>query len=394
MKINDFISGIIGNKSSYNAIWGDQKLDKVNAILDGRDNASPLLATTTWQTLVASPDLSEKILPEMLKGATSSALNSDEVERYVLCLGNNQFCLLVFDPHLTTDEPIHIDASQYNSKASIQSGFENWQAKIAEAVKSEDRHVLRSPIPRLGRNLHGVKRFYSPPRSGQVQKAMLKAVDYPLISSGIQQAEWPIVICKPPKRVMNCFHPDSAHQVAWQEGDTSSLAGVYAYNKAGEFGATVCLHSFSGNGAASVGARVTINGLPGRISSTHNISDSCFVALDANEQQIQDLLDAKGPLQGTTPREFEACTFVNRQGEQTLTHVIGWSEDILYTRPFNQVKVLTNPITNPGDSGSALLDKDGNVLGFSFYRTEINAVKEFSAWIWADSVFQAHQLIF
>ena len=46
------------------------------------------------------------------------------------------------------------------------------------------------------------------------------------------------------------------------------------------------------------------------------------------------------------------------------------------------------------DSGAALTDEDGNIIAFSFYRTSINQKTEFSAWIWADSVFKAHSLLF
>ena len=173
-----------------------------------------------------------------------------------------------------------------------------------------------------------------------------------------------------------------------------SLAGIYTKNNNGIFGVTICLHSFP-NSYVEVGkTKVTINGIKGTVISVHNISDSCFVQLDATPEQMSDLLNANGPLQGTTPREFEICYFISKDGNKTNTNVIGWSPDILYFDPYNQVKVLTNPITNPGDSGSALIDSAGNVLGFSFFRTGINAVKEFSAWIWAASVFKAHNLIY
>ena len=393
MKINDFISDFLGTPTPADDIWDKHRLDQVSASLGRNSHASPMLATTTWQTLIASPELSEKLYPEQLKGASTSALNGTEVERYILCLGNNQFCLLVFDPNLTTDEPIQLDASQHLSKASIQTGFENWQTKIAKALRLDESKVVRS-IPRLGRSRHGMGMPLKSDRTRQLPKSMLKTVDFGLVSSGIQKSEWPIVVCKPPKRHMTCFHPENAHQVVWEGGNSASMAGVYAYNEAGQFGATVCLHSFPDPAMIAKGAKVTIKGIPGKIHSIHQISDSCFVAMDADEQQIQDLLDAKGPLRGMTPRELEHCTYINRQGDLTDTQVIGWSEDLTYTQSFNQVKVLTTAITNPGDSGSALLDREDNVLGFSFYRTEINAVKEFSAWIWADSVFQAHHLTF
>ena len=60
--------------------------------------------------------------------------------------------------------------------------------------------------------------------------------------------------------------------------------------------------------------------------------------------------------------------------------------------PNSQLKVLTRADTNPGDSGAALLDSQDQVLGFAFYRTGLGAPIEFSAWIWAETVFNAHGL--
>lgn len=227
------------------------------------------------------------------------------------------------------------------------------------------------------------------------EEQILTTIEPQVIQYGIENSEWPMIICKPPKKVFTCLFPKTPHKVFLKAGDPfKSLAGIYAKNSQGIFGATICLHSFP-NMLAEVGkTKVIINGINGTVISVHNISDSCFVQLEASESQITDLLPAKGPLYGTTPREFERCNFVNKEGNQTDTNVIGWSPDLGYFDIYNQVKVLTNPITNPGDSGSALIDTSGNVLGFSFYRTEINAVKEFSAWIWAASVFKAHNLNF
>ncbi|MCX6238201.1 MAG: hypothetical protein NTY07_11710 [Bacteroidia bacterium] len=230
---------------------------------------------------------------------------------------------------------------------------------------------------------------------GVYEEEVLNTFEPQVLQYGIENSDWPMIICKPPKKIFTCYCPTTPHKVFLKEGEGfKSLAGIYTRNKQDIFGVTICLHSFPDSYAEAGKTKVNINGITGLVISVHNISDSCFVQLDATESQIADLLNANGPLQGTTPREFEKCSFINKEGDKAETNVIGWSPDIMYFDPYNQVKVLTNPITNPGDSGSALIDSSENVLGFSFYRTEINAVKEFSAWIWAASVFKAHNLNF
>lgn len=390
MKLDDFVNNYLGATGQSGDLWDSPKFDHVNNAFGGFENASPVLVTTAWQTLLESPDLSAKLYPKAVKGISGFPLLSNHLEKYILCLGNNRYCLLVFDPTITSDEVIQIDASKNNTKKSINSGFGIWRSKMNSKVARTSNFDFGSrrvmPFDSGG--------FKSYEKEG-FNEGLLHAIDPVAVQYGITNAAWPMIICRPPEKIYTCLHPATAHKVVLKPGENfRSLAGVYTKNRDGVFGVTICLHCFP-NSYVEVGkTKVNINGIAGTVISVHNISDSCFVQLDATESQIADLLNANGPLQGTTPREYESCSFVNREGEKTGTHVIGWSEDILYTEPFNQVKVLTNPITNSGDSGSALIDSSGNVLGFSFYRTEINAVKEFSAWIWAASVFKAHNLIF
>ena len=58
----------------------------------------------------------------------------------------------------------------------------------------------------------------------------------------------------------------------------------------------------------------------------------------------------------------------------------------------NQQKVITNPSSQPGDSGAALIDSNKNVIGFATYRTGVNAVIPFSVWVWAEEIYYHHKL--
>jgi hypothetical protein len=393
MKLDVFANNLLGGSGQSGNLLDSPRFDKLNNALGGFKNANPMLITTMWQTLLESPDLSNKLYPEAVSNISGYPF-LNHIEKFLLCLGNNKYCLLVFDPSITSDEPIHIDASKNNTENSINSGYGIWHSKMKNSIEnmkafgfSEGGSSSISAFEDFRESTDLNADFF--------EEQVLDAFEPQVLQYGIENSEWPMIICKPPKRVFTCYFPTTPHKVYLKDGEAfKSLAGVYTKNCHGIFGVTICLHCFPNSYVEAGTTKVKINGIAGTVISVHNISDSCFVQLDATEAQISDLLNAKGPLQGTTPREFEKCYFINKEGTKTDTNVIGWSPDIMYFDPYNQVKVLTNPITNPGDSGSALIDSGGNVLGFSFYRTEINAVKEFSAWIWAASVFKAHNLNF
>ena len=392
MKLDDFANSFLGSSQQSGKLWDSPEFDNLNNALGGFETANPTLVTTTYQMLLESPDLSNKLYPRAVKNISSYPSFDTHLEKYLLCLGNNKYCLLVFDPTFTSDEPVYFDASKNNTKKSINSGYAIWHSKMKNSVINRKN---------VGFSMEGNSSIYDFKNLGESTgvsteifgERVFNAFEPQVLQYGIENSDWPMIICKPPKKVLSCYCPTAPHKVFLKEGEAfKSLAGVYTKNSQGIFGVTICLHCFP-NSYVEVGkTKVIINGIAGIVISVHNISDSCFVQLDATESQIADLITTKGPLQGTTPREFENCYFMNKLGDKTETNVIGWSPDILYFDPYNQVKVLTNPITNPGDSGSALIDSADNVLGFSFYRTEINAVKEFSAWIWAASVFKAHNL--
>ncbi|MDI1256731.1 MAG: hypothetical protein PSV16_11585 [Flavobacterium sp.] len=378
MKIDDFANGLLDSYGAGKSFYPNNKSSAFLYEAGQNSNAQPLLITSTWQALLESPDLAKKLYPNALGKASVFPFLNRNLEKYLLCLGNNNYCLLIFDPAFTSDEPVYIDASKHNSFKSVRTGYSIWKSKIDRIFPFDSSTFDRNVQFTLGNSSN---------------KSTFDLLNADVFSQNISDSDWPVIITKPPKRDYTTSYPTKPHKMFLQNDNRfRSLAGTYTTNKEGVFGCTICLHCFP-NSYVEVGkTKVVINGISGTVISTHNVSDSCFVQLDADISEISDLLKSNGPLQGTTPREFEQCTFVNKESQQSNTNVIGWSPDILYNDPYNQVKVITNPITNPGDSGSALLDMNGNILGFSFYRTEINAVKEFSAWMWATSVFKAHDL--
>jgi S1-C subfamily serine protease len=74
------------------------------------------------------------------------------------------------------------------------------------------------------------------------------------------------------------------------------------------------------------------------------------------------------------------------------TLVTGWDPRLPRCEKNGQYVVITEPDTNPGDSGAALIDSDDKPVGFARKRTGFGEKIEFAEWIWARSVLDAHGL--
>jgi hypothetical protein len=67
---------------------------------------------------------------------------------------------------------------------------------------------------------------------------------------------------------------------------------------------------------------------------------------------------------------------------------VAFNYELPYLDPNLQQTVRTEQVTSQGDSGAALVDSNGYVLGFAHSRSAPNAPFAYSSWIWADAVFQ------
>jgi hypothetical protein len=175
-------------------------------------------------------------------------------------------------------------------------------------------------------------------------------------------------------------------------GSTAGTVGVIATDTYGRMGVTTSLHVLTEAGLTVIPdvTSVWVNGVEGVVRSVDSFSDSCFVEIDPSVCAAGPRGNY-GPLSGKSPRQHEHMTYegMSSRGEAV---VASWSSDIPFVFRENQLKVLTDPVTDTGDSGAALYDSEDRVVGFSFYRTGIGDVPEFSAWIWADSVYSVHGL--
>lgn len=49
-------------------------------------------------------------------------------------------------------------------------------------------------------------------------------------------------------------------------------------------------------------------------------------------------------------------------------------------------------MTARGDSGAALVDGSGHILGFAYSRSDASSPASYSTWIWAAAVLKKHEL--
>jgi hypothetical protein len=322
---------------------------RVHEVTRSETATTPLIASVFWQAFLASPAAVRAL---ELAGASPLALTRGEA--FIIRHGANwpRHDLIILDPEFNLSEP----------------GIAKAEATNNELAEGWDR--FRSS-----------RRAFSPQLETLIRRAGLDSV-LAVEASNVQS--FGVIVMRPPKlEFTHC--PLPAWEVVAQPGGIRSTAGVIAKDISGRIGLTVALH------AVPISAnRVTVNGMLGSLVSRDAVSDSCFI--EVQTCPIPPARGLSGPLSGITPRAYEQVSFEGVASGMVSTIVTGWSPDLPFTQPYSQLKVLTKPDTNPGDSGAALIDGTDHILGFSFYRTGFNASVEFSSWIWAESVFEAHGL--
>jgi hypothetical protein len=195
-----------------------------------------------------------------------------------------------------------------------------------------------------------------------------------------KQAPFSLVVASPP--LMEPTRPPSA--ACDVVTGANSTAGVVARDRHGRDGVTAAYHAI---GSA---VTATVNGVSGTVVRSDPISDSCFIEVMPPAKGVR---GSKGPMRNMLPRGQQSADFEGWTSKSLVkANIIAWSVELPNPTPRSQAKVYTQQISNPGDSGSALVTDDDYVAGFAFERSAYNTIPDFSSWIWADSVFQALDL--
>jgi len=231
------------------------------------------------------------------------------------------------------------------------------------------------------------RRLWAPARERRAA-ALREACSPQMLVDMLDRKPLHIIFAPIAEPVFTCVPTPHWEMAGEQTSIACSTAGVLARGSGGAIGVTAALHAFPnlqrGDQIVAAGRRATVR-------SIDSVSDSCFAVFDdAIPRRFP--RGRRGPLSGVSPRMNEELWFDGVTAGERTAVVTGWSPDIPFVAPYSQLKVLTNACTSLKDSGAALVDNHDRVVGFSFYRTGIGSRVEFSAWIWADSVYAAHGL--
>lgn len=312
------------------------------------DLTAPLISTVYWRALIGT-DTFRRLLEK--NGASRAAVERPEV-MIVTHAGGTRHDLVLLDPDFSLSEP-----SSTIVEATPEDVSQAWQA------------ILSASGFKRGARLPGTK----------LTMRSLTALLREVCGAGT----FGLVVAPKPEIVLaHC--PSPAWPVGAEGNEPTSSVGVAAVDADGRVGVTVAYHAVRGH------EKVMVNGRPGTVISSDPISDSSFVEVALDD--VGAVRGAKGPLSGLSPRQMEVVEFDGMRSGKTTTRVVGWDPTILTMESYIQNKIVTEPVTMPGDSGAALIDGDGHILGFAFYTTGLNAQPAHSGWIWADSVHRAHNL--
>jgi hypothetical protein len=170
------------------------------------------------------------------------------------------------------------------------------------------------------------------------------------------------------------------------EADGVTLAasvGVFQRD-GGRVLATTALHAVKSRTTVPVGRG------SGTVVRRDPVTDSCLLELD-HDPFAGGGFGLNGCSRTRPPRQYIQTAFAGAgSGAQKTTTLHGFDESILDVQPFLATKLYTHPDTVPGDSGSALVEPGSDeVLGFAAYRSSMASAQRFSAWVWAEQVYDA-----
>jgi hypothetical protein len=315
--------------------------DRLAKILGNEDKARALIATAFWESFIYSPAIFRTA--QKLCVGLSELITSEKI--VVHRPSRNRFDLLCFAP-----------SYEY----------------------ANGRGVRVDPTP--DEVLQGWNTLYA----GQRLDSWNLAARGPMLAIEVIQQGSPFwIVAIPPPPTEPTKPPNPCCEVL--AGSASSTAGIVAKDKSGHQGVTAAYH------AVGSAATATVDGKTGNKVSEDIISDSCF--LEMTSPPSTGNRGTKGPMKTILPRGNQAADFDGYKSKLKDATITGWSLELPNTTRQSQSKVYTTKVTDPGDSGSALITKDDDyIVGFAFERSAYGSPTEFSSWIWADSVFRALNL--
>jgi len=313
----------------------------------GNENATrPLAATFFWQAFLGTNAFQEVL---------SAAQATGTIETFVVLHTNGtRYDLLVFDDNPLRNVPFiqRVDVSS----SELDIGWDRFAQGLVSRGWDDKRALRGRPPPNeVAKEVRVVRTFN-------------------------------VMVMRRPPVERTAARPTVATSVDDASATPRATLGIIATNQAGIIGATTALHAVAGLPSLS------ISKAPAMVISSEVLSDSCFLQSAAISMPPSHV---EGPMTGLVPRQYQNVEFEGIKSGRVSTTVTAWSPQLPNVFKGAQLAVLTRPDTAPGDSGAALYENaqgGPTILGFAQYRTAYGAMNAFSAWIWAECVFLAHNL--
>jgi Peptidase S46 len=166
------------------------------------------------------------------------------------------------------------------------------------------------------------------------------------------------------------------------EEDAIGTVGMAAVTDIGEAVLTTARHA--------VASRADLY-ISGHLTSVIGNSEILDCALLAHPYQVHVGSPSRGVL-AVPPRTQVFATFDGARSGPTKTMVRSFDMRLMSEVRNTALCVLTDADTAGGDSGAALYDSDGKLIGFCSERTELGAPFECTSWIWARQVLHMMRL--
>jgi hypothetical protein len=199
--------------------------------------------------------------------------------------------------------------------------------------------------------------------------------------------EFGIAVARAPEQLETC---SLSPAVAVIDDDDEVLATLGIILDTGELGwiATTADHAVP---PAATSVKVGDSYL--RVVRRHRESDSCLLEIAPALIEGHERKGLAGPLRGLPPTEYSPVTFFGGSSRRVPTRIHAYDRSVIDPQVDEMSKIYTDAVTAPGDSGAALIDDDQDrILGFSLRRSRYDAPIRFSAWVWAEQVYMAHDL--
>lgn len=318
----------------------------VREILQSEQHTSTLVANTFWQSYVESPAFSRDLGKI---GVLPGSVRKHEI--LVVAHGVYRCSLLLTDNTLKVGEVRSFDVTQ--NRNELAGGWMLAARSRSSALVTIAGRVEFPTLPLLA--------------PSQVLAEVVNAQPFSVVVTAPMEEEATSV--PSPHVLVQCVPHDSS-------------AGAYVQDAIHRVGVTAAEH------AVPVGANVVVDGQPGIVLSRDVLTDSCFIHVPTLVPRGK---QSHGPLR-LAPRQHELVTFEGAATPAGVTNIVAWNYELPYLDPNLQQTVRTDQVTSQRDSGAALIDSSGYLVGFAHSRSAANAVAAYSSWIWADAVFHRHDL--